>query len=182
MALFDFRKTDRLDKTAKTREDMYLRQMGKGTAVHYELKSCSTKLLEWVSTETDEQGDPLVVRVPMESTRECSRKLPFSMAGKKYSDLNSFLKKLDGAWGEDVYGRRVFCLKELYPCFDSYDYLYENRYYRWFLIREGNTISRLFLSDDRDKIYITDDVRNMESWVWTQMKESGFCQPPESKT
>ena len=43
--------------------------------------------------------------------------------------------------------------------FDSYDRMHENRYFRWYFIRKGNSISQLFTADDRNKIYITQNVQ-----------------------
>ena len=164
------------------KRDMYLRHAGSGAKVAYELISFFTEKVEWVSMETDKNGNPVEVRVPHESTVEYSRNLPFTMAGKRYLDLNHFLKKMDGEWGEDVFGRKIFCVTELYPCFDSYDYLNEKRHHRWFFIREKNTISQLFMSDDRKKIYVTEDVQNVAPRVWKSMKEEGFCQPAKDWT
>ena len=161
-------------------EDMYLRRVGCGEMVRYELKSYSTEKVEWVSMETDENGSPVQVRVPDSHICEYSRKHCFSMAGKTYQDLGHFLRNQDGEWGQDIYGRKVLCTKERYPCFDSSDYLYEDRYFRWYFIREGNAVSQLFAADDRDKIYVTEDVQNIEPWAWSRMKATGFCQLPEN--
>lgn len=174
MALF---RSMKRDKSVEERGDMYLRRIGNGERFHHELGCYSTDKVEWVSKETDENGKPVVVREPDEYTLEYSKKDRFSLAGKSYQDYNHFLKKLDGEWGEDVYDRKVLCTREMYPCFDSYDYLYENRYFRWFFIRKGNSISQLFAADDRDKIYVTEDIQNIEGWAWDRMKETGFCQP-----
>jgi len=159
--------------------EMVLRSVDNGGIVHYVLSSYFTKKVEWVSLETDGDGKPLVVREPEEVTCQYSRREPFILAGKQYPNLNRFLRKMENDWAEDIYGRKVLCARELYPCFDSYDYMNENRYHRWFLIREGDRLSRLFMSDDRDKIFVTEDVANVESDVWKLMQETGFCQPPE---
>lgn len=179
MAFINFMKSLGKKNSAGKTTDMYLRYAGNGEKVHYELKSHSTYAVEWVSMETDESGNPVTVRVPQESIREYSRRLPFTVAGKTYQNLRCFLRKQEGEWGEDVYGRKVLCTREKYPCFDSSDYLYEDRYFRWYFIREGNSVSQLFVSDDRDKIYVTEDVRNMEPWAWGRMEETGFCQSPK---
>ena len=160
------------------RNGMYLRYVDRGKLVRTELISYSTVKVEWVSQETDGDGKPAVVREPKEVARECSKYAAFSLAGKKYLNLEGFLRKQDGEWGEDIYGRQVLCTREKYPCFDSNDWLYENRYYRWYFIREGNTVSQLFTADDREKIYVTEDVRNVEEWSWSRMTATGFCQLP----
>lgn len=181
MAISDFLNSLYGKDHAEQRSDMYLRYIGNGAKFHYELGSYSTEKVEWVSLETGEDGKPVAVREPCESTHEYCKKHKFSMAGKTYQDVNHFLRSQDGEWGEDVYGRPVLCTKEKYPCFDSYDFLYENRYFRWFFIREGNSVSQLFFADDRDKIYVTEDIHNIEGWAWGRMKATGFCQPQKEK-
>lgn len=160
--------------------DMYLRSVGSGAWVHFELKSYGTVAVEWVSKETGKDGNPLTVRVPREHTCEYSRKWPFTAAGKTYRNLKHFLRNQSGEWGEDCYGRTVLCTKEKYPCFDSADYLYEHRYFRWYFIQNGNSLCQVFASDDRDKIYVTEDVGSIEPWAWSRMKATGFCQPPKN--
>ena len=162
---------------AEGRCDMFLRPAGNGTIFRHELGGHSTQRVEWVSLETDENGKPVAVRESCERTEVGSKNQAFYMAGKEYRNLKAFLKSQDEEWGVDSYGRQVLCTKERYPCFDSYDFLSENRYFRWFFIREGNSVSQLFYADDRDKIYITEDVHNIEDWAWSRMKATGFCQP-----
>lgn len=100
----------------------------------------------------------------------------FHVAGKTYLSFHCFLKSQDGEWGEDLYGRKVLCTREKFPCFDSYDYIHEHRYFRWYFIRNGNSISQVFVTDERDKVYVTEDVQNVENWAWGRMKDTGFCQ------
>jgi len=171
-------KAEKKEKTEKMKNRPYLRSAGNGAAVQYELKSHATIAVEWVSEETDGNGKSVVVRVPQETTREYSKVQQFTMAGKTYQNLRSFLRYQGSEWAEDIYGRKVLCTKEKYPCFDSYDRMYENRYFRWYFIREGDSVSQLFVADDRDKIYVTEDLRNVEPWAWGRMKATGFCQPP----
>ena len=183
MVVFKFlssfgRKQNEKKKMDKKEKNLYLRAAGNGETVHYELKSHSTIAVEWVSEETDGNGKPVVVRVPQETTREYSRKQEFTMAGKTYKNIWYFLRRQGNEWAEDTYGRKVLCTKEKYPCFDSYDRMYEDRYFRWYFIREGDSVSQLFVADDRDKIYVTEDLRNVERWAWGRMQATGFCQPP----
>lgn len=177
MLIANYIKTMFGKQVPQERKDMYLHRVGSGSMVRYELTSRPTEKVEWVSLEADENGKPLVVREPNESTREYSREGKFTLAGKTYKDLNHFLRKTNDEWAEDIYGRRVLCTKERYPCFDSDDYLYETRYFRWYFVQKGASISLLFVSDDRDKIYATEDVQNVDSWAWDRMKANGFCQP-----
>lgn len=102
-----------------------------------------------------------------------------TVAGKTYPSFQSFLKEQEGDWGEDLYGRKVLCVKERFPCFDSYDFLYDDRCFRWYFIRKGNSISRVFSADGQNRIYVTEDVQDVDRRVWEKMIETGFCQPPK---
>lgn len=159
--------------------DMVLRRVGKGESIRYELNGSSTERVQWVSLETDQDGNPVKVRAPDEVTTIHSRKDKLTVAGRTYPSFQSFLKEQEGDWGEDLYGRKVLCVKERFPCFDSYDFLYDHRYFRWYFIRKGNSISRIFSTDSRDKIYVTEDVRDVDSQAWEQMQATGFCHPPK---
>ncbi len=167
------------EDTAEEPMDMVLCRVDRGKTVCYDLNSCFTERVQWVSLETDQDGNPVKVRVPEEVTTVCDRKDRLTVAGKTYPSFRSFLKKQDGEWGEDLYGRKVLCIEERFPCFDSYDYLYENRYYRWYFIRRGNSLSRVFVTDEQDKVFVTEDVENVDSEAWEQMRQTGFCQPPK---
>lgn len=176
MAFFDVFGSLFGKKPVKTEKEMYLRIAGPGQPVHQDLRISAGKRVEWVSEQTDEEGNPVTVRVPQEHTTQYSKTKPFSMAGKIYPNLNSFLRKRENDWGEDLYGRQVLCLLERFPCFDSYDYMHEDRYYRWYFIREGNTLSCLYSSDGMETIRVTEDVANLEGKTWREMERCGFCQ------
>ncbi len=45
--------------------------------------------------------------------------------------------------------------------------------------QEGNSLSRVFVTDERDKVFVTEDVENVDSRAWDLMCETGFCQPPK---
>ena len=178
MGFFDFLKP-RAGETAVTEgTGLYLRRVGSGERFEHDLGIYSTEKVEWVSPETDETGAPVKTRQPEEHTRKYGKHTGFSLAGKYYRNLNHFLRTQAGEWGEDIYGRTVFCTKERYPCFDSFDALYEDRYFRWFFIRQGNSLSQLFVADDRNTVYVTEDLGNIQRWAWERMKATGFCQKP----
>ena len=178
MGIFEFLKSQPGDVDVPEGTDLYLRRVGSGERFSHELGSYSTEKVEWVSRETDASGAPAEVRQPEEHTRTYSKWAAFSLAGKTYWNLKHFLKKQEGEWGEDAYGRTVFCTKERYPCFDNFDALYEDRYFRWYFIRRGNSLSQLFVADDRNTIYVTEDLGNIQRWAWDRMKATGFCQLP----
>ena len=160
------------------REDLYLRCVGAGERVSYELSSYPTQAVEWVSKETDKTGEPVVRRTPVERTVVVAVDDPFTIAGKTYRDINHFISyDKDRQWATDIYGRRVLCITERFPCFDSYDYLNETRCYRWFFLCDGNRLNRVFYTDGRMKVVVTEDVQNIESSCWEEMQKLGYCQP-----
>lgn len=160
--------------------DMVLRRVERGKSIRYELNGSSTERIQWVSLETDQDGNPVKIRTPEEVTTICGRKDKLTVAGKTYPNFQSFLKEQEGDWGEDLYGRKVLCVKERFPCFDSYDLLYDHRCFRWYYIRKGNSLSRVFVTDERDKVFVTEDVQDVDSRAWEQMRQTGFCQGPKS--
>ena len=89
----------------------------------------------------------------------------FTIRGKVYHSLrelthekaepfhSSFLH-IDTHLYRDIHGRRVLYLYERFPCFDSYDYLYENRYYNWYFIDLCGDIAIVYHEDDSKEIRI----------------------------
>ena len=95
------------------------------------------------------------------------------IAGGKYYTRISQLTAQDVKPGlcRDVHGREVICLKERFPCFDSYDYLYENRYYRWFYIRSGDRLACVYYADQRQNMEVTEDVKKLPERCWKAIEE-----------
>ena len=128
---------------------------------------CSRKGCEiaWVG----ENGDR---RTPQEKTVKVPH-LGFLAAGKAYVNWKKLCVKESDREDiyYDVYGREVLCIFELFPCFDSYDYLYEDRYYRWFFIKEDGKLTRIYCADQRGTIQVTEDVQNLENKCREQMQK-----------
>ena len=59
-------------------------------------------------------------------------------------------------------------------CFDSYDYANETRYYRWFFIKEKGKLTRIYYADERNRIQVTEDVRNLENKCLEKMRKEGW--------
>lgn len=154
---------------------MALRVTGTGEKVVTHLTSRSTLRLQWVSRETDGDGRPLRTRTPEESANNYHLPLPFRAAGKSYLTLGELTaeKEADGIC-RDRYGRTVVCLTERFPCFDSYDYLTENRYYRWWLIMEPERVTRVYSEDGRNEVYVTEDVSDLEDSCVDALRKYGY--------
>ena len=149
---------------------------GNGTRVRYSRSMYSAQSIRWVSTEQDENGEPAVTRVPVESSRKLRYPGRFTADGKIYQDWRQLCCKETNVSGvyTDVYGRSVFCYAERFPCFDSEDYLYENRFYRWFFILDEGKITRVFYTDGCNQIDVTEDVANIEYICWKDLNRLPF--------
>lgn len=98
----------------------------------------------------------------------------FWAGGRPYTSIHQLCaEKLDeeGHVCRDVYGREVFAEWERFPCFDSYDYLYEDRYYRWFYIRSDDQLTCVYYADQRRNIEVTDDVKKLPERCWKAIEE-----------
>lgn len=128
--------------------------------------------LEWFDLLTEN------VRRPEPVKKEFPAGLPFRAAGKSYRNLAELTARREegSEWARDIYGRQVLCLEERFPCFDSYDYLYEHRYNHWLYIREGNTLTVVHYGDEKRTFTVTEDVDSLYGLHWEKMKELGFCQ------
>lgn len=133
----------------------------------------SSVKVEWVSKQPDDQGQPLCVRKPETVKKEFRHQIGFTAAGKVYksvSQLTAF-KSEDSHFCKDIYGREVLCFWERFPCFDSYDYLYEDRYYRWFFIRRDDKLTLVYSVDTRPKIEVTEDVQEISTKWWEEIQK-----------
>ena len=103
--------------------------------------------------------------------------LPFSAAGKLYLNIGQLYsgEEADGLT-TDIHGRQVFYYRERFPCFDSYDYLHEHRYYRWFLLKENGRLTRVYTADESGWLHVTEDVENLERKLTEELKKVGWVE------
>ena len=52
-------------------------------------------------------------------------------------------------------------MKERYPCFDSYDFATENRYFHWYLILSEGRMSQVYYDDGNGTGEITEDIEKL---------------------
>lgn len=159
------------------RSDMIPQAEGPGEKVTYPGFSGGTTRIRWVSRETDESSQPVAVRIPEPTTRSAPLS-DFRAAGRTYTAPRDMTREWfteDGVdWCYDIYGRRVLCLKEKFPCFDSSDFLYEKRYFRWFFLYENGKLTRVQHTDERGVVTVTEDVRDVEN-RWLQELQKLDC-------
>lgn len=146
---------------------------GSGTKVDYDYSMYSTQRIRWVSREKNELGEPLSVRIPSETSQKFSYFRDFIADGKTYQTWDQLCQTETETPDlyRDIYGRLVFYTTELFPCFDSYDYLYENRRYRWFFILGDGKMTRVFYTDGRSNIHVTEDVECIEDKCWKELQK-----------
>jgi len=95
----------------------------------------------------------------------------FTICGKKYTALKKLLHREEyeyiGEWKypnrqmtvyRDIHGRRVLHLSERFPCFDSWDYLCEKRYYHWYFVAHESGVAMVYTEDERDEIRIVENI------------------------
>lgn len=138
-------------------------------SIDHELRWDGGKKIEWVAPDGS-------VRIPEESSRDYRYPGVFMAAGKLYVSWKQLCVFTDesGYFARDIYGRDVFCMRERFPCFDSYDYANEHRYYRWFFIRTKDRLTRVYHADERRVIQVTEDVHSLENACIRKMQEQGW--------
>lgn len=139
--------------------------------IDHDLRSDGGRMIEWVGADG-------TVRIPEETVKDFAYPGPFVAAGKVYVNWKSLCCKqeVSGFLCWDIYGREVFYDAELFPCFDSYDYANETRHYRWFFIKEKGKLTRVYYSDGRRQIQVTEDVRNLENRCLEPLRELGWIE------
>ena len=93
-------------------------------------------------------------------------------AGREYTDVSQLTARREdehGPWATDRYGRYVLAVSERFPCFDSADYLYENRYFRWFLLCLDGKFICVYHTDETDTVTVTEDVLDLEEPCWKKI-------------
>lgn len=139
--------------------------------VKHDLRTDSGREIAWI-------GPAGQVRTPEERTKETLHPGLFKAAGKTYTSWKGLCAKKGDQEDlyYDVYGREVVYIAELFPCFDSYDYMNENRHYRWFFLKENEKLTRVYYTDTRPTIEITEDVRYVENRCMESLQQLGWIE------
>ena len=84
----------------------------------------------------------------------------------------NYLKQYEGdmARVERAMRRERFTMSDT----STFDYLYENRFYRWFFILDEGKITRVFYTDGCNQIDVTEDVANIEYICWKDLNRLPF--------
>lgn len=147
-----------------------------GATARHELFVGSAQSIRWVSTETNSDGQPTAIRIPNESTRKFSYPGNFIADGKTYKNWAQLCQEKPKSQGytqistEEMWSTTQNC----FPCFDSFDYLYEKRRHRWFFLLGNGKMTRIVYADEQEKIHVTEDVANIETKCWNILKDLPF--------
>ena len=88
----------------------------------------------------------------------------FHAAGKHYRNIQQLSDAVDGL--------NVIAFRERFPCFDSYDYLHEDRYFRWFFLRGQGTLTMVYYADRSKNVEVTEDVAEIKQWQWEELRKA----------
>lgn len=144
-----------------------------GEKLSYPLFSSSSVKIIWQSAEKDEEGKAKLARIPQESEKTFSFN-NFYAAGKHYRNISQLCTQKDGELFKDIYGRTVFYDKQRFPCFDSYDYMSEDRYFHHFYLKENGRLTRIYYHDDMLEVYVAEDADRVASQFAQDMVRNGF--------
>lgn len=128
------------------------------------------RLVQWMVNGED--GSASLARTPREKIHKCLAAGGFWVADKYYASVKQLTKRTveEGSlWYQDIYGRDVIEVRERFPCFDSHDFLYENRYYRWFYLIENEMLYCVYYEDQGTYVTVTNDVARISSSVYKIM-------------
>lgn len=140
-----------------------------GSRLQYPCISClSSVRIRWQS-----KTDAAQFRDPEPQTTEFPQQKGFTAAGKHYSSIRKLCTD-NADVTTDIYGRRVYCYRERFPCFDSYDYASEDRFFRWFVLCENDRFTRIQYTDTSETVFVTEDVGELEKKLWNGMNQAGF--------
>ncbi len=172
-----------MDKRWSRAGDMVPRETGPGRQIRRSgcggISYDSTVRLEWVSRERDARGEPRRTRRPL-GVKLFFPAACFMAAGRPYFGLAMLAahREKGSPWAKDVYGRDVLVMTERFPCFDSFDYLHEDRYFRWYLLCHGGKFTCVCHTDKTPAVTVTEDVRDLEDDLWKKIQELA-CFGPE---
>lgn len=137
------------------------------------------RLIDWVSRKTDSHGNPLYCRTPKPKVHKFLKFPIFFAAGMPYiflKELTIFAIDKENDLYRDIFGRRVLLVTERFPCFDSYDFLYDNRYYRWYYLTHRGRLTCVYSEDGHLLIEVTEDVQVIKERAWKAMVRAGLIQ------
>lgn len=139
------------------------------------------RFVDWVNLE----GSTCTRRIPRPCIRRYSLRNGFRVGKMEYrslSELRAEILDQEKHLYKDVYGRIFAEIKERFPCFDSFDYANEDRYYHWLYLTENGRLFLVYYKDEDERVTVTEDVKEIESNVWREMVRLGWAKDVEIQT
>lgn len=139
------------------------------------------RFVDWVSAEGHGDGG----RIPHPCTREYPLPGTFRIGEMEYHAVSELrVKELDREKQiyQDRYGRVFAEIRERFPCFDSFDYASENRYYHWLYLTENGKLFLVYYEDGGKKLTVTEDAGEITARVWREMVSLGWVEEREVQT
>lgn len=167
-----------IDENYNSPNEMVLCAQDYDEKIQYQYNWISAVELKWIKKHINSDVNSVIERIPSEKTKEypCD---DFIAAGVNYHNLEHLCingkNDMHDLCCFDILGRTVIRISEHFPCFDDYDDMYENRYNYWFLIINGNKLTRVTYSDGCSKVKVTDDVKYLEKNCWEAIEGMDFC-------
>lgn len=139
------------------------------------------RFVDWVNPEDSMCAE----RIPQPCIHNFSLRSGFQIGKMEYrslSELRAEVLDREHRLYRDIYGRFFSEIRERFPCFDSFDYLNENRYYHWLYLIENGALSLVYYEDENEKVIVTEDVKEIEANVWREMVRLGWVKDVETQT
>lgn len=131
------------------------------------------RFVDWVDLKDGAQTS----RIPQPCTYKYSLRDGFQIGDVKYRSFSELRDKVlneERHLYQDTHGRIFAEVRKRFPCFDSFDYANENRFYHWLYLTENGKISLVYYEDEREDITVTEDISKIESVVWGEMIYLGW--------
>lgn len=138
--------------------------------------------VEWIDVKQGTLETAETLRMPKPEKTVHKGMHAFVAAGCRYKNITDLTcKERGGEYGRyrDSHGRNVLHIRERFPCFDSGDYLHENRYYHWVYLAVENRLYCVYYEDEGRQITVTEDVDTIDARVWRHMNELGIVENTE---
>lgn len=139
------------------------------------------RFVDWVDLE----GDVCARRIPRPCIRRYSLRNGFRVGKVEYrslSELRAEILDQEKHLYKDVHGRTFAEIKERFPCFDSFDYANEDRYYHWLYLTENGKLFLVYYEDEDERVTVTEDVKEIGANVWREMVRLGWTKDVEIQT
>ena len=129
----------------------------------------SDRTVRWVQKKETGYEE---VRLPKQKIIKPSLFVSFTVDGKQYPHITDLCAEdIDAKRRhfQDIFGQDVLDMKERYPCFDSYDFATENRYFHWYLILSEARMSQVYYDDGNRTGEITEDIEKLHYTAYSTL-------------